>query len=89
MRIEVMYPVDCPNAVELIEYLKRRGDVDLTLTLVMMGPPIPRGFAGSPTVLVDGEDPFGSGRVEGPACALSPPTVGQLEEFFRRRANPT
>lgn len=57
------------------------------------------GFTGSPTVLIDGEDPFaGTGRVQGMACRLyrtpegldGAPSVGQLQQAlaaaFRRES---
>jgi hypothetical protein len=84
----VLCTADCPNAGVLIDFLARQADVQLTVTVVTEQLPVPSGFAGSPTVLVDWVNPFGTGRLEGVACALSPLTVAQLQEYLRHRAAP-
>lgn len=89
MDVEVLATADCPNAAVLIGHLARRADVELTVTVVSEHLPVPDGFAGSPTVLIDGVNPFDAKRVEAPACALHPPTVAQLEEHLRNRVAPT
>ena len=54
-------------------------DVTVLTVLVEDGRPVPAGFAGSPTVLIDGTNPFGGTPTEAPACALRPPTPDQIE----------
>jgi hypothetical protein len=48
--------------------------------------PIPNGFAGSPTVLVDGINPLGPAEAEiGASCALRIPAVDLLRSVLDRR----
>lgn len=81
--VEVQYTVDCPHAPAVMQRLKelahRRVDLTLSLVEVTPGRPVPTGFAGSPTVLIDGSNHFGGTLVDAPACALHPPTVEQVE----------
>lgn len=84
MRVEVQHTDRCPNAGTLISYLRQRGDIELVLTLVNQDLPVPDDFAGSPTVLIDGVNPFARGRVAAPACALFPPTIAELETHLPR-----
>jgi hypothetical protein len=81
--VEVQYTVGCPNAAAIMRRLKelahRRGDLTLTLVEVAPGRPVPAGFAGSPTVLIDGTNPFGGAPTDAAACTLRPPTVDQVE----------
>lgn len=77
MRIEVLVVPDCPHraaAVELVRELLdelglpgqlRIGVIDSAAEAVR------RGFAGSPTILVDGVDPFAEpGQAAGLACRI-------------------
>lgn len=89
MEVEVLCTADCPNAAALIAYLEMQVDVALTVTLVTDRAPVPHAFAGSPTVLVDGVNPFGGGHLDAPACALSPPTIPELQDHLRHRATPS
>jgi hypothetical protein len=83
MRVEVQYTVDCPNARAIIRRMKElaaaRTDLRLTLTQVELDGPVPAGFTGSPTVLLDGKNPFAAAPIDAPACALHPPTPDQVE----------
>lgn len=73
MEITVLYVEDCPNLAPLLagleELLAGRHDTVVTTRLVtgdsLVGEP---SFHGSPTVLVDGRDPFPHAVVSGPAC---------------------
>ena len=85
MRVEVQYTDNCPNAITLISHLRQRKDIELVLTRVAQNVGVPDDFAGSPTVLIDGTNPFAGGRVDAPACALFPPTVAELEAHLPRR----
>lgn len=88
MKVEVQYTPGCPNASEILERTKKleseRDDVTLTITIVDGEGPTPEGFAGSPTVLIDGRNRFGGGRVEAAACALRSPTADQVEAALAR-----
>ena len=81
--VEVLYVAGCPHAASVMQRMKElaqaRPDLTLALVEVTPGRPVPAGFAGSPTVLVDGTNPFGGEPVDVPACALHPPTADQVE----------
>ncbi len=83
MNVEVQYTADCPNALPVLQRVKAisRGRADVTLTIVFIDATdeVPKGFAGSPTVLIDGENPFGGVPTDAPACAIRPPTPDQVE----------
>jgi formaldehyde-activating enzyme involved in methanogenesis len=79
VRVEVQYVEGCPNAVSLIEGLGGRDEVELVLTIVGGDGPVPVGFAGSPTVLIDGSNPLGQVSVDAPSCAVRPPTLTDVE----------
>ena len=83
MHVEVLYTDGCANARPVMKRLKelahQRDDLSLGLRLVAPTRPAPETFAGSPTVLIDGVNPFGGVHSEGPSCALSPPTIAQIE----------
>lgn len=82
MRVEVQYTPDCPNALPIIDLVRTvaatRPDVEMVLALVAYDETTPFGFAGSPTVLVDGVNPFKGTPAEAAACALQPPTLEQV-----------
>ncbi|MGI8756501.1 MAG: hypothetical protein ACR2MB_11695 [Acidimicrobiales bacterium] len=84
MDIEVMHTSGCPNVADLIDHLASRTDLTVTVTLVTAEGPIPVKFSGSPTVLVDGENPFGGERSDAPSCALHPPTIEQIDRHLGR-----
>jgi hypothetical protein len=63
MNITVLHTEDCPNLeplmAELHDLLRGRGDVTVATTVVRTDDEAQRlGFHGSPTLLVDGRDPF-------------------------------
>ncbi len=63
MKVSVLHISDCPNVAPLIAELREliadRQDVDLEVILVEDEDEVENlGFHGSPTVLVDGRDPF-------------------------------
>lgn len=87
MNVEVQYTTDCPNARPVLQRLKELAHdrADITLTIVRVAAVhTPEGFAGSPTVLIDGENPFGGVPLDAPACALHPVTVDQVEAAVGR-----
>ncbi|MHB1709919.1 MAG: thioredoxin family protein [Acidimicrobiales bacterium] len=63
MNVTILYIEDCPNLeplmAELNDLLAERTDVTVATTIVRTDDEALRlGFHGSPTVLVDGHDPF-------------------------------
>lgn len=82
VNVEILYTADCPNAAELIDHLTLRAGIDLRVTLVTAARPVPGGFAGSPTVLIDGVNPFGGVQLDAPACALYAPTIAQVDAYL-------
>ena len=87
MNVEIQFTHDCPNAAVVVQRVKRiaheGSDVTLKLTVIGNGEPVPQGFVGSPTVLIDGRNVFGGVAVDAAACALRPPTADQVESALR------
>jgi hypothetical protein len=94
MHITVLYVENCPHVAiarqRIAEALERAG-VSGTATERLVrteAEAIQTGFRGSPTILVDGDDPFPADGVAGLSCRLYPgdggaqgaPTVDQLVE---------
>lgn len=95
MRLEVLHVPQCPNAAvlraRLAELIAGRPDIRLTWQEVTVEEDAARlGMAGSPTLLVDGTDPFARpGDQPSISCRLYPddhgqpgpaPTLGQLRD---------
>ncbi|GAA3485154.1 MULTISPECIES: hypothetical protein [Streptomyces] len=78
MEIEILVVPDCPNEIPATEQLRRAlDDVGLgdttfvTRTVTTRAEAERAGFTGSPTVLVNGRDPFAEeGREPGLACRV-------------------
>ncbi len=89
MLVEVQATDACPNASPIIDRLRTLATVHLDLEVVVRrvvdDEPVPDGFAGSPTVLIDGVNLFAGSPTEAAACALHPPTVEQLEAVLNTR----
>lgn len=99
MRLELLQIDDCPNSAKTYEYLEAaltalgRTDVEVHLRLLESASDIEgTGFAGSPTITVNGADIFPSGAPSGDlACRIykTPngyaglPTIDQLTEALR------
>ncbi|MDZ7676371.1 MAG: thioredoxin family protein [Acidimicrobiales bacterium] len=92
MRIELLYFDDCPNwkvAAERLEDIAGRRGLGVERRVVSTPEEAEAArFRGSPTILVDGEDPFAAGDEPfGLACRVfqtpdgpaGSPTTGQLE----------
>lgn len=100
MEVELLYVARCPHWRLADERLRLAlaavGRADQSISYVQVDTAedaATTGLAGSPTVLVDGRDPFGApgARVGGPACRLfttpdglaGSPTVEQLVAVLR------
>lgn len=92
MNVELLYFDDCPNwrtAAERLEEVAGRRGLSVERRIVATPEEAEAvGFRGSPTVLVDGEDPFASGDEPfGLACRVyqtpdgpaGSPTIEQLD----------
>jgi uncharacterized membrane protein YkvA (DUF1232 family) len=82
--VEVQYTAECPHAAPIIDRLHQiirttAGRVTAANVIVEDGRPVPDRFAGSPTVLINGTNPFDGAPTEAPACALHPPTPDEVE----------
>jgi hypothetical protein len=103
MRITLRYFEDCPNWQVLDERLRAltagRADVEIAHELISTTQDAERlGFVGSPTLLIDGVDPFAEpGRPAGLTCRIyqtpegpaGSPTIEQLTPLLARIANVT
>lgn len=101
MKVELIYDEGCPNwrtvADELAELL---GEVDFTLELresSTLDPSLVPSYRGSPTVLIDGRDPFAGADVPvRAACRVYPtpqglsgaPTLDQLRAAVHEARRP-
>ena len=77
-----------PNVEGLRIFLAGQPGVTVRAVEVTEDGRVPDGFAGSPTVLINGHNPFRGEPVDSPACALSPPTVAELAAELDRRRVP-
>lgn len=81
---QVLHIADCPGTVTLLERLAALADVEVETRLVGDAETaVALGMTGSPTILVDGRDPFADGSVPSLACRLyrdgsGSPSVSQL-----------
>ena len=86
MRLEILQLPDCPNAVLLarrIDEVMSGGQIKATITRRVVDNPaaaIAAGMTGSPTLLLDGEDPFFEpGLVAGLSCRLYRTEEGRFD----------
>ena len=102
MKVELLHIDECPNWAETGARLRTaldavgKSDVDIDYLLLTTREETARHpFAGSPTILVDGEDPFPSGGpISELACRVyqtgtglaGSPTTEQLTQAFRDRS---
>lgn len=79
--IEVLFVDDCPNLPVLLERLEAVtcGRAAIRTTRVDPNMPMPRGWAGSPTMLVDGLNPLQSGEEGSASCALRIASIEELK----------
>lgn len=86
MRLTILHVPDCPNVAtlhgRLAEALAGHGDLDVAVTRQLVDSEAAArelGMAGSPTLLVDGRDPFAEpGRSAGLSCRLYRDEAGNL-----------
>jgi len=81
MDIELLVIPDCPHAEPalrlVLDALAELGLDEVRPRVTDVGPAAVPGFAGSPTILIDGTDPFGSPvPVSGLACRVYPGPSG-------------
>jgi hypothetical protein len=100
MRLEVLHVPDCPNLAPMLARLAEVTELPVaTRTVDSDADALRFGMAGSPTLLIDGVDPFAeAGRCEcGVSCRLyrdqdgrivAAPSVEQLREAIARAAAP-
>jgi len=100
MRITLQYFDDCPNwqiTAAHLETLVKRLDATIGYELIESHETaVAQGFRGSPTVLVDGVDPFAAANAPvGLACRVYPtedgyagsPSLSQLQQAIRSAAS--
>jgi hypothetical protein len=82
MRLTLLHIQDCPNVATLRERLVQLVDEDAELTLRLVesqDQAVALGMTGSPTLLIDGRDPFAeSGRSANLSCRLYRDETGRL-----------
>ena len=89
--IEVQYVADCPNLALLLERLEAVtcGRVNVRLREVDPDARLPEGFGGSPTLLIDGQNPYGRADPgAGVTCNLRVPSVAELKAALDRISQP-
>lgn len=85
MRLQILQVPGCPNAVVLEGRIRQAaGDRPVTLEIVhrVIGDAdqaTAAGMTGSPTLLIDGRDPFESGQAPSLSCRLYPTDTGGLD----------
>jgi hypothetical protein len=98
MNVELRYFGGCPNWAtaheRLLDALRLTGHGDVQVQLTRVDTPeqaVALGFVGSPTVLIDGSDPFACGGESAglacrvfrtPAGLVGSPTLEQLKEVL-------
>jgi hypothetical protein len=79
MRLEVLHVPDCPNLEPLLERLAQVTDLPVVTRVIETDADAARfAMAGSPTLLVDGVDPFAAGGECGVSCRLYRDDAGRV-----------
>ncbi len=90
VNIVVLSVPDCPNAGRVLDLLREasagRGDVAIEPRVVDVSQPMPPGFSGSPTVLIDGQNRSGAPAIREPACTAVLPSLADLTDWTRMTA---
>jgi hypothetical protein len=73
MRLEILHVPDCPNLAPMLDRLGQATDLPVSARVIDTEADAARfGMAGSPTLLIDGRDPFSATDAgEEYACTLS------------------
>ena len=87
VNIVVLSIPDCPNVERMLDLLRKasaeRHDVSIESRIVEVSWPMPAGFSGSPTVLIDGENPSGAPAISEPACTAMLPSLSEVTDWIR------
>lgn len=59
-----------------------RNDVKIDTRVVDTSQPMPAGFSGSPTVLIDGENVSRAPAISEPACAAVLPSLAEVKDWI-------
>ena len=82
MNITVLSVPDCPNVERVLDLLHeetvKRADVRIETSIVDTSQPMPAGFSGSPTILIDGKNFSGAPEISEPACTARLPLLAQI-----------
>ncbi|WP_020385907.1 alkylmercury lyase family protein [Kribbella catacumbae] len=80
MRLEVLHIPDCPNLSPMLRHLAEATDLPITTRVILNdSAAVAFGMAGSPTLLIDGVDPFPPDDCEcGLSCRLYRDEDGQI-----------
>ena len=81
MKLEVLHVPDCPNLPPMLERLSEVTHLPITTRIIDNEVDAERfGMAGSPTLLIDGVDPFATGgdRECGVSCRLYRDEAGRI-----------
>ena len=80
MRLEVLHVPDCPQLQTMLDRLAQVTGVSVTTRLIETSADAERyGMAGSPTLLVNGVDPFSTDELPSMSCRLG--GVPSIEEL--------
>ena len=83
--IQVLYVAGCPNLSVLVDRLNAVtcGRVTVRMTEVDPDGIVPAGFTDSPSLLIDGTNPYGvGGASDGATCTLRIPSVAELKAML-------
>ena len=77
----------CPNVERVLDLLREaslgRDDVRIETRVLDVSQPMPAGFSGSPTVLIDGENRSGAPAISEPACTATLPSLAEVTDWIR------
>ena len=87
VKIVVLSVPECPNVGRMLDLLRDatagRHDVTIEARVVDVSQPMPAGFSGSPTVLIDGENLSGAPAISEPACTAMLPSLAEVTSWIR------
>ncbi len=87
VNILVLSVPDCPNVGRMLDLLREatagRHDVRIESRVVDISQPMPAGFSGSPTVLIEGENRSGAPAISEPACTAMLPSLAEVMGWIR------